>query len=167
MKDELVSIVDEKDTVIATVTRKEMRQKNLLHRCTYILLFNSKGELFITKRTKTKDVAPGLYEIGQGGVVNAGETYEQSAKRELFEELGIVSELTYLFDFRFKSEKSKFLAKVFMCKYDGKMVLQETEIAMGYFISLEKLKENLKTNPELFSKDGIEMIRKYFEFARK
>jgi isopentenyldiphosphate isomerase len=167
MKDELVCIVDEKDNVIATATRKEMRQKNLLHRCTYVLVFNSKGEIFITKRTKTKDVAPGLYEIGQGGVVGTGETYEQNARRELFEELGIKTELTYLFDFRFGDEKSKFLAKVFMCKYDGKPTLQETEIEQGSFFSLEKLKRTLQANPELFTKDSIEMIRKYFEHASK
>jgi mutator protein MutT len=167
MKDELVCIVDEKDNLISTATGKEMRQKNLLHRCTYVLVFNSKGEIFITKRTKTKDVAPGLYEIGQGGVVNPGETYEQSAKRELFEELGIKAELAYLFDFRFKGEKSKFLAKVFTCKYDGKMTLQETEIEHGSFFSLEKLKEMFEKNPEQFTKDGVMMIRKYFEYAHK
>ncbi|NIR17298.1 MAG: NUDIX domain-containing protein, partial [Desulfobacterales bacterium] len=61
----------------------------LPHRATYILVFNSGGELYVQKRTQTKDVFPGYYDVAAGGVVLAGESYEEGAVRELLEELGI------------------------------------------------------------------------------
>lgn len=167
MKDELVDIVDESDSVIGTVIRKEMREKNLLHRCTYILVFSSNNEVLVTKRTNTKDVAPGLYEIGQGGVVAHGESYEENAERELLEEVGIKSKLSYLFDFNFNSNKGRFIAKVFTCKYDGKIKLQKEEIESGFFISMEKLRGMLKKNQKSFTSDSIVMIKKYFEYLSK
>ena len=35
---ELVDVVDENDQVVATVTRREIRARDLLHRCTYVLV---------------------------------------------------------------------------------------------------------------------------------
>jgi len=86
---ELVQIVDSNNTEIGLTTRQEMRAKRLPHRATYILVFNSNGEIFIQKRTKNKDIYPGYYDIASGGVVLGGESYEMSASRELHEELGI------------------------------------------------------------------------------
>lgn len=57
--EELVEIVDRDNTSLGAVTRAIMRQQNLIHRACYVLVFNRKGELFIQKRTMTKDVYPG------------------------------------------------------------------------------------------------------------
>src|SRR5258708_2282073 len=87
--DEIVAIVDENNNVTGAVTRREMRAKGLAHRASYVAIFNSRGELFVQRRTMTKDVYPGLFDPVAGGVVQAGESYEQSAVRELAEEMGI------------------------------------------------------------------------------
>src|SRR5437762_3867127 len=98
--DEIVVIVDEHNKVVGAARRREMRAKRLPHRSTYILVFNSQGELYVQKRTTTKDVFPGYYDPATGGVVLAGESYEESAKRELAEVLGIHDvPLTPLFTF--------------------------------------------------------------------
>ena len=47
----------------------------LPHRSTYVLVFNSQGDLYVQKRTLTKDVFPGYFDVAAGGVVLAGETY--------------------------------------------------------------------------------------------
>ena len=60
----------------------------------------TKGEILVTKRTPIKDIYPDLLEIGQGGAVSYDEEYEESAKREVEEEVGIKdADLEYLFDF--------------------------------------------------------------------
>ena len=41
------------------------------------------------RRTTTKDVYPGRYDMFCGGIVGAGESYDVCAARELEEELGI------------------------------------------------------------------------------
>jgi hypothetical protein len=86
---ELVDVVDEDDRVIDTVTRREIRARNLLHRCTYVLLRNAAGQILVHRRTDTKDVHPGAYDVFAGGVCAAGESYDDCARREAAEELGV------------------------------------------------------------------------------
>src|SRR5262245_39916002 len=106
--DEIVAIVDDHNTVVGAAPRHEMRAQRLPHRSTYILVFNSQGELYVQKRTLTKDVFPGYYDVAAGGVVLASESYEQGAMRELEEEMGIRSvPLNRLFDFYFEDEHTR------------------------------------------------------------
>ena len=67
--DEIVAIVDEHNTVLGSAPRREMRAKALPHRATYVLVFNSQDQLYVQKRTLTKDVFPGYYDPAAGGVV--------------------------------------------------------------------------------------------------
>lgn len=55
----------------------------------HLAIFNSRGEMLIQKRTDTKEIYPGLWDISLGGGVIAGENPAQAVSRELFEELGI------------------------------------------------------------------------------
>ncbi len=43
---EVVDLIDERDNVIGSTTRQEVRSRNLLHRGVGILCRNPKGELF-------------------------------------------------------------------------------------------------------------------------
>ena len=86
---EPVDIVDDEDRVVATVPRREMRARRLLHRCTYVLVRNSAGLTHVHRRTDTKDTFPGAYDMLPGGVCASGESYDDCARRELAEELGI------------------------------------------------------------------------------
>ena len=54
--EELVALVDQDNRPLGAVTRRIMRQQRLIHRATYILVFNTEGSLFIQKRSKTKDI---------------------------------------------------------------------------------------------------------------
>ena len=56
---ELLDVVDINDRVIGVKTRGEIHAKGLMHRAVHILVFNSKGELFIQKRSMCKDENPG------------------------------------------------------------------------------------------------------------
>ena len=68
---EIVQIVDENNQEIAAVSRRIMREQRLIHRASYILVFNRADELFVQQRTMTKDIYPGYYDIAAGGVVLA------------------------------------------------------------------------------------------------
>lgn len=87
--DELVDIVDGHDNVIATVTRREMRAQRLRHRAVYIAVQHTDGRLLVHQRSHDKDVRPGAWDIAVGGVVGAGESYDEAAVRELAEEIGV------------------------------------------------------------------------------
>ncbi|MFQ5821781.1 MAG: NUDIX hydrolase [Candidatus Heimdallarchaeota archaeon] len=139
---EYVDIVDENDRIIRRTTRKEMRTKGLRHRGTAILVFNSLGQLFVHKRTATKDVFPEFYDIAVGGVVETGETYETAAKRELAEEVGVTNVgLEFLFKVHYESPIHKCVTAIYSCEYDGPLTLQEEELEQGCFLDLDKAKE--------------------------
>ncbi len=51
-----------------------------------------RDELYVHRRTETKDVYPGYLDVCAGGVNAAGESYDTCAARELEEELGVSGE---------------------------------------------------------------------------
>src|SRR5688500_17991211 len=97
---ELVDVIDDAGQTIGAVTRREMRSQRLPHRCAYILVFNERGELFIHLRTATKDVFPSHWDSTIGGVLAAGESFDEGARREVIEELGVSLAVEPLFPFR-------------------------------------------------------------------
>jgi 8-oxo-dGTP pyrophosphatase MutT (NUDIX family) len=124
------------------------------------VVFNSGGELYVQKRTQTKDVFPGYYDVAAGGVVLAGESYEEGAVRELAEELGIRgTPLTELFDFFYENEYIRLWGRAFSCAYDGNLVLQEEEIESGTFMKVDEVLRLAET--ELFTPDCLYVLQRY------
>ena len=157
---EIVQIVDKNNTPVDRVFRHIMRRDGLIHRASYILVFNGAGQLFVQKRTMTKDVFPGFWDVAAGGVVLADESYEQSAHRELHEELGVENvKLEFLFDHYYEDHLNKVWGYVYRCRSEGPFILQKEEIDEGQFLSLEQILYMAKT--ESFTPDGIEIIRRY------
>ncbi|MBT1096190.1 MAG: NUDIX domain-containing protein [Nonomuraea sp.] len=87
--DEILDIVDEQDRVIGRSPRGEAYAKGLRHRCVFIEARDAEGRLFVHRRTPTKLVFPSRYDMFVGGVVGAGESYDEAALREAEEELGV------------------------------------------------------------------------------
>ncbi|MFD4528040.1 NUDIX hydrolase [Streptomyces sp. NPDC058470] len=87
--DEILDIVDENDQVIGQSPRGEVYALGLRHRAVFIQARDAEGRIFVHRRTPTKLVFPSLYDMFVGGVVGAGETYEDAALREAEEELGV------------------------------------------------------------------------------
>ena len=87
--EEKVCIVDAKNNVVGAAPRGQMRAQVLPHRATFIFVRRSTGELVVQKRSTLKDFCPGFYDVATGGVVGEGESYEENARRELEEELGV------------------------------------------------------------------------------
>ncbi|MFN7922941.1 MAG: NUDIX hydrolase YfcD [Bryobacteraceae bacterium] len=128
--EEIVLVVDRDNNPVGSATRGEMRRQGLPHRSTYIAVFNSEGMIWVQRRTLTKDVYPGYLDPVSGGVVLAGETYEQSAERELFEEMGISGvPLEPQFDFWFEDGSSRVWGRAFRCTWDGPVRPQPEEVA--------------------------------------
>ena len=123
---ELVDIVDENNEVIKTVTRAKMRKDQLPHRASYIALCNSKGNFLVEVRTLNKDYAPGLFDAVVGGVIQHGEDFDESAKRELLEEVGIDADLK---EVEFHSlGNCKILGKSKMRYFYGYLYLAKTDL---------------------------------------
>jgi isopentenyldiphosphate isomerase len=157
---ELVDLIDDSDRVIGQAPRSDVRRKNLRHRSAYVLVFNSTGQLFIHRRTPTKDVFPGYWDVAVGGVLNAGEDYDAGAKRELREELGVEgAALRRLFALRFDSSHNRVAGMVYSCACDGPFRVQASEIAEWTWIDLDVLLD--RTQHDSFCPDSLEALRLY------
>jgi 8-oxo-dGTP pyrophosphatase MutT (NUDIX family) len=158
---ELVVIVDRDNNITGSATRRQMRAERLPHRCTYILVFNSRGELYVQKRTMTKDIYPGYWDPAAGGVMQVGESYEQSAAREVDEELGVRGvELRPLFDLWFEDERSAVWGRAFTCVYDLPLTLQAEEVESVELMTPGEVLRRAEAG-EPFTPDGLIVVTRH------
>ncbi|MDF1555546.1 MAG: NUDIX hydrolase, partial [Deferrisomatales bacterium] len=124
------------------------------------LVFNSRGEVFVQRRTLTKDVYPGYLDPCTGGVVLAGESYERSAVRELAEELGITGPpLTSHFDIQYRDGSNHVWGRVFTCTWDGPLTLQPEEVSDGFWLAPDAVLARAADDP--FTPDSLEVLRRF------
>ena len=159
---EMVAIVDRENNLVGAATRREMRERALPHRATYIVIENSRGEFYVQKRTMTKDVYPGYWDPVTGGVVQSGESYEESAVRELEEEMGITGVvLRELFDFWFEDgAKAPVWGRAYHCRWDGATRPQPEEVEYVELMSRERIEaRKMEMTP-----DGYEVMLRYWQY---
>ena len=138
--EELVDVVDEDDRVTATVTRREIRERGLLHRCTYVLVRNAAGAILVHRRTEAKDVYPGAYDVFAGGVCASGESYDDCARREVAEELGVIgAPLRFLARHRYRGPGGQAWGAVYEARWDGVVRHQESEVAWSAWVAADDL----------------------------
>lgn len=165
--DELVILVDRDNNVTGSATRRRMRAERLPHRCTYILVFNSRGDLWVQKRTLIKDIYPGYWDPAAGGVMQVGESYEESAAREAFEELGVNGvELHPLFDLWFEDERSAVWGRAFTCVFDGPIVPQVSEVQFVEPMTPAAVLARAGAG-EQFTPDGLLVVKRFLGIQSK
>jgi isopentenyldiphosphate isomerase len=161
---ELVDVVDVDDRVLRQVTRAEMRRDNLLHRAVYLLVLNGRGEILVHRRTTTKDVYPGFFDVTVGGVVDAGEDYATAARRELAEEVGITGvAIEPLFAVRYSDAATQLIGRAFLAHYDGPIRLQPEEVVWAAFVPLSEAERIVRE--ERCCPDGVEVLRRHLAGA--
>jgi isopentenyldiphosphate isomerase len=156
---ELVDIVDDQGRTIGTMTRREMRGKRLPHRCVYILVFNRRSELFVHLRTATKDVYPSYWDVAVGGVLSAGEDFDDGARRELKEELGVDADLERLFPVDYADSRTVAKAMAYRVIHDGPFQYQPEEVVRGEFVSLQEV--DARISQDKFCPDGLMVLEEY------
>ena len=139
--DELVDIVDENNNIVQTVTRREMRSKQLPHRASYIAYCDNQGKFLVEIRTLCKDYSPGTFDAVIGGVMQHGENEVESAKRELLEEVGIDADADGIefyplgtYKIISKSRQMFFYGYLYLAKGDCITVRQPSEVSGVMFV---------------------------------
>lgn len=86
---EIFDVVDENDEVTGQATRDDVHAQGLLHRAVHVFAINARGELLLQRRSRLKDVHPGVWDSSVAGHLDSGEGYRDAAIREMDEEMGI------------------------------------------------------------------------------
>lgn len=127
---ELLDIVDDNDLVIGSLARGEIHQRGLKHRSVHVLVFDGDDSLLLQKRSMEKDQCAGMWDTSCAGHVESGQSYADTAPRELQEELGFsyLEELRPLFKMEPTPENGHEFAMVYAVVYKGPFLAAEDEI---------------------------------------
>ena len=88
--DELLDIVDRNDIVIDRKRRSEVYAAGMVNfRVVNAFLINTRGQLWLPRRSARKRIFPLGMDMSMGGHVESGESYQAAFRRELKEELNI------------------------------------------------------------------------------
>lgn len=161
---EYFDVVDENDRVIGRATRQECHKNpELLHRSAGVMVFNSKGELLMQKRSMKKDTNPGKWSISSWGHPNLGESYEHAAAREMKEELGISGELEQLFKIPFRVSYESEIFCIFKAASEGPFRPDPEEVEKVKFIGLDEMKKHLERDSDRFTGGCRAVMKEYFK----
>ncbi|QNP73620.1 NUDIX domain-containing protein [Streptomyces roseirectus] len=145
--DEILDVVDERDNVVGRAPRGEVYARGMRHRCVFIEVRDDAGRLFVHRRTATKMVFPSLYDMFVGGVVGAGEAYDEAALREAEEELGVrgLGQPEFLFKFLYDDGAgNSWWSAVYEARWSLPVRPQVEEVDWYGFLSEEEVEGRLR-----------------------
>ena len=132
--EEMLDVFDIDGNHVGVKTRSFCHSENpgVYHKAVWIWIINSKGEILVQKRAKTKKKSPSKWDMPSAGHVDAGETCLSTCVRETFEELGVETQEK---DFKFLKEfinvKGWELDQIYLLQKDidiHNIKLQEEEV---------------------------------------
>ena len=150
-------------------SKSEIHRKGLFHATVHVWIFTKEGKILIQKRSKKKELNPGIWDVSVAGHIEFDENIKKAAIRETFEEIGIninPEDLLEIGVYKSVSVHPKVIDKEFFYTYI--LQIDENFIDLDYknnevddlkFISIEEM-ENLikKENNKIF----IGKNRKYY-----
>jgi isopentenyldiphosphate isomerase len=166
MVEEIFDVVNESDEVIGQKPRSEIHRLKLNHRAVHVLVFNSRGELFLQKRSMKKDCFPGVWDSSASGHLASGERYDTCCVRELREEIGLepVTPPERLFKVAARPETGQEFVWVYRCAAEGPFRLDPEEIERGDWFSPFALNRWVSEKPGAFAGGFVwiwnEMLRR-------
>ena len=162
-QEELFDVVDVNDCVLRQERRSIVHKKSLLHRAVHVFIYNRSGQLYLQRRSMSKDTAPGKWVSSCSGHVDKGEDYDTSARRELGEELGLyeTNKLKRIFKEPPCIQTGYEFVWVYTCTACGPFKLNPVEVSDGQWVDLKHLDRWLKKHPKDFAQSFIYLWTKY------
>ena len=157
MTEEIFDVVNGQDEIVGQAPRREVHAKKLLHRAVHVLVFNSRGQLFLQKRSMSKDTAKGKWDSSSSGHVDSGEDYDTCVVREVWEEIGLKLPQTPERILRIEAcaETGNEFVWVYRCESEGPFTLHLEEIERGEWFTLEEISRWMAERPGDFARSFV------------
>lgn len=165
MTDELLDYVDENDNILGQVLRSEIDKKGLIGRIICLLIYNSIGEVLLTKVSSRKNSA-GKWRFAVTGHISSGDTPLDTVVREAKEEMGVDVfskniEKIMVMKMIDNPNVVKRIDHIYKTIHDGPYIADENEIADFQFMKPEKIDEIMLEDSNFFSPTFIKFWKKY------
>lgn len=153
---ERFDIVNESDEVVGNRSRRETHAEGLRHRAVHIFIFNKMGEIFLQRRSRWKDVAPLTWDSSAAGHVDSGCDYDETAPRELREELGIEVNLAAALKIDSCPGTGNEFVTLYIGSHQGPFQLSPSEIECGEWFGENLLQRWINARPGDFAPGFLE-----------
>lgn len=155
--EELFEIFDDRGRPLGVLPRAEVHRRGIWHRAVNVFLFDAAGRLYLQRRSRHKDVGPGLWDLSAAEHLHPGESFESGAHRGLAEELGVTGVLlaAYPGTFREKLEQGSVrdweIQRCFHGRYAGQVRPDPEEVAQVRTASRDELAAALRRDPHRYT----------------
>ena len=142
---EMVPVVEPDGLVVGQASRKYVHGgSKLLHPVVHLHIINRNSELYVQKRSMSKDLLPGKWDTAVGGHIDYGEYLSTSLYREASEELGFRDfNPIYLKSYVWESEQEKELVNVFAAVGNFMLKPDGSEVSEGRYWSMDEIEAAL------------------------
>lgn len=148
----MIDAVSENDVPVSIVERGEVFELKANFRVVHVLVFNSRGELLIQRLSATRERHPGYWGSSVAGYLFAGESYEEAARRKLWEELRVQSaHLDPIGKTHMNDEGCTKFISIFAVVNDGPFEYDHEHISELEFVPLGKLRDLLSLAENRFT----------------
>jgi isopentenyldiphosphate isomerase len=159
MVDEVVALVDEHGHMVGSAPRSVVRRDNLRHAATAVLVRDPGRRIYLHRRSETKDWAPGHWDVAAGGVIVVGEGPDESALRELEEELGITDvDLVALGHHLYEDDSTRCFEYIYEVTWDGPVRHQPEEVVEGHWATFAEVAALLADPARRFVPDSRQLL---------
>ena len=147
-------LVDDNDNIIGHQDKASCHEgQGILHRAFSIFIFNKVGQLLLQKRSSNKRLWPLFWANSCCSHPRKNESTEVAVNRRLLQELGMQSNLRYLYKFQYHAQfdsngAEHELCSVFVGNSDDQVLINQNEISDWRFVNPNQLTAEIIKNPD-------------------
>jgi len=156
-EDEPLILVDESDRVVGHLSKGACHDgEGVLHRAFSLFVFNRSGQLLLQRRSPEKRLWPLFWSNSCCSHPRQDETMDQAVRRRLREELGLESDLHFLYKFQYQARyedvgSENEICWVYVGVADGSPEPNPNEIADHRWLTPSQLDDEMESAPESFT----------------
>lgn len=155
---ELIFCVDEHNNPIDPMPRDIAHEQGVWHRTVHIYVFNKEGELLVQLRSPYMTSNANKWDSRFGGHVLAGKSYDETAKDELTEELGLTGqELVPVFTSTHENGTNREFSQSYILKFKDvipAMHFADNEVVETRWMTLQQVKQAMLDNPDKWTSNA-------------